>query len=170
MNTRAVVAYPSANRSGTVSWVRIVAAGGGRGGIRHVLVSPSTRNRIGERVPQQHDVADPAHLGERRAPVRVPREPTVADEPPGPGVADEERCDDQVQLVGEVGGQELGVHRPAALDHQPVHAPGVQVLAHPSHVDRLAAVDHGRHAPEPVARLGRRSGSRSRPASRRRRW
>ena len=36
-----------------------------------------------ERVAQQHDVADPAHLGQRRAPVRVPREPPVADEPAG---------------------------------------------------------------------------------------
>ena len=118
------------------------------------LVSPSESRR--ERVPQQHHVTDPAHLRERRPPVRVPREPAVADEPPGPRVADEERRHDQVQLVGEVGGQELGVHRPAALDHQPLDAPGVEVLAEPPHVHRLAAVDHGRHRPEPRPGLGHR--------------
>jgi len=31
LNTRAVVAYPSANRRGTGTWVRIVAVGSGNG-------------------------------------------------------------------------------------------------------------------------------------------
>ena len=87
-----------------------------------------------EGVAQQHDVTDLPDLGERRAPVGVPRERAVADEAAGPGVADEERRDHEVQLVGEVGGQELGVHRAAALDHEPPHAAGVQVLADPAHV------------------------------------
>ena len=59
------------------------------------------------------------------------------DEPPGPRVADEERRDDEMQLVGQVGGEELRVHRPAALDHQPPHAAAVEVLADPVHVHRL---------------------------------
>ena len=106
-----------------------------------------------QRVAQQDDVADLAHLGQRRAAVGVPGEAAVADEPPGPRVADEERRDHQVQLVGEVGGEELGVHRAAALDHQPADAAGVQVLAHPPHVHGLAAVDHGRDRPEPLGRV-----------------
>ena len=74
----------------------------------------------------------------------VPREGAVADEPAGPRGADEERRDHQVQLVGEVRGQELGVHPAAALDHEPAYAAVVEVLGQPRHVDRLAAVDHGR--------------------------
>ena len=113
--------------------------------------SVSSLSRSGtarERVAQQHHVADLADLGERRAPVGVPGEAAVAHEPRGPGVADEEGRDDQLQLVGEVVGQELGVHLAAALDHQPLHAAVAEVLADPAHLDRLAAVDDGRHRPE----------------------
>ena len=45
----------------------------------------------------------------------------------GPGVADEERGDGQLQLVGEVLGEELRVHLAAALDHQPLHAARAEV-------------------------------------------
>src|SRR4029453_15999915 len=75
----------------------------------------------------------------------VPGEAAVAHEPWGPGVADEEGSDDQLQLVGEVVGQELGVHLAAALDHQPPPAAGAEVLADPAHLHRLATVDYGRH-------------------------
>ena len=143
LNTRAVVAYPSANRRGTGTWVRIVAVGsGGDIGSHQSVLEPGR-----ERVAQQHHVADLADLGERRAPAGVPGETAVAHEPWGPRVADEERSDHQLQLVGEVVGQKLGVHLAAALDHQPLHAAGAEVLADPAHLDRLATVDHGRHRP-----------------------
>ena len=105
-----------------------------------------------QRVAQQHDVADRAHLGERGPAAGVEREAAVADEPAGPRVADEERRDDQLQLVGQVGGEELGVHGAAALDHQPAYAARAQVLAHPAHVDRPAAVDDGGRPRRAVAR------------------
>ena len=47
------------------------------------------------------------------------------------------------------------------------HAPGVEVLAQPPHVHRLAAVDHGRHRPEPRREPRPPPSWRSRPASRR---
>jgi hypothetical protein len=53
-----------------------------------------------------------------------------------------------VQLVDEVGGQELGVHLAAALDHQPRHAVGAQILTDPAHLQRLTTVDHRRNASE----------------------
>jgi hypothetical protein len=53
-----------------------------------------------------------------------------------------------VQLVDEVGDQELGVHLAAALDHQPRHAVGAQVLTDPAHLHRLSTVDRGRSASE----------------------
>ena len=119
---------------------------------RGLTRSPVHPEPVGQRVPQQHHVADPAHLREGGPPVGVPREAAVADEPAGAGVAHEERRDDQVQLVGEVGGEELGVHGPAALDHQPAHAAGVQVLARPVACRTgCAAVDDGGHR----ARAGR---------------
>ena len=80
---------------------------------------------------------------------RGSRGTAVADEAAGPRVADEERRHDQVQLVGEPAGEELGVHRPAALDHQPPHAAGVRGPRSSSDVDRLAAIDHSGHVPEP---------------------
>ena len=86
-----------------------------------------------ERVAQQHHVADLAHLGERRAPPRVPREAPVAHEARRARVADEERRHDELQLVDEVVGQELGVHDAAALDHEPLHAAVGEVLAEPAH-------------------------------------
>ena len=64
-----------------------------------------------ERVAQQHHVADLADLGERRAPSRVPREAPVAHEARGARVADEERRDDQLQLVDEVVGRGTGCAR-----------------------------------------------------------
>ena len=56
----------------------------------------------------------------------------------------------------------------AALDHQPMYAAAVEILAYPLHVHRLAAVDDGRHGAEsfrPRSRLAWRS----RPPSRCRR-
>ena len=88
-----------------------------------------------------------AHLSQRCAPVRIPRKPAVAHEPPGRRVPNEEGCDREVQFIGEVPGEELGVHRLAALDHQPAHAAAVEILAHPLQAHRLAAVDDRRHGP-----------------------
>jgi len=61
-----------------------------------------------------------------------------------------------VQLVGQTRGEELGVHRSAALDHQPADAPGRQVRGDHPQVDRVAAVHHGRHRTEPAAGRGHR--------------
>src|SRR5579859_917574 len=148
--TRAVVAYPSGNSSGTVTWVRTFAAR--IASSMGLLASPGLEP-VGQRVPQQHDVPDLPYLCKRRAPVGIPREPAVADEAPGPGVADEERRDHEVELVGQIGGEELGVHRPTPLDHQPVDPARVQVLGQPVQVDRLTAVDHGRHPAQAFARV-----------------
>ena len=69
----------------------------------------------------------------------------------GPGVADEEGSDDQLELVDEIVGQELGVHVAAAFDHQPLHAAFAEILAEAAHLDPRAAVDDGRHGPQPRA-------------------
>jgi uncharacterized membrane protein YbhN (UPF0104 family) len=131
-------------------------AGRRRSGGRDRAASGAGREPLGERVPQQHHVADPAHLHQGGGAVGAPREPAVAHEPRRPRVADEERSDHQVQLVGDAGGEELRVHRFAALDHQPGHAAGVQVAEHPAQVNGLARVDHGRHLIEPLAGLVQR--------------
>src|SRR6185437_13174136 len=105
----------------------------------------------GERVAHQHHVADLLDIGEPRPPGRVPGEGAVAHEPGCIGVADEDGRDHQLQLVDEVGGQELGVDRAAALDHQPLDAAGGQVGAQPPHLDAVAAVDDGRDLAQPGA-------------------
>ena len=46
------------------------------------------------------------------------------------------------------------MHLAAALDHQPLHAALAEVLADRAHLDRLPAVDHGRHRPEARAGVG----------------
>src|SRR3954452_9302003 len=133
LKTRAGVANPSAKRRGTLTWVRIVATGS-----TGFIAAPSSvrPEPWRERIPQQYHVSDLANPGERGAALRVPGEAPVVDQPPGPGVADEERRDDQVQLVGQVGSQQLGQDPPAALDHQPAYAATVQVLAHAAEVER----------------------------------
>src|SRR5205085_635369 len=72
-----------------------------------------------EGVAHQHHVADLADLGEPRPPGRSPGEAAVAHEPGRVRVADEDRRNGQLQLVGQVARQELGVYGAAALDHQP---------------------------------------------------
>src|SRR5690348_13941516 len=97
LKTLAVVVYPSPKRSGTGTWVRIVAVGndgGGIGGLISVVLKPRR-----ERIAQQHHVADLANLGERRPSFWVPGETAITHEPRGPGVADEERGHDKLQLV-----------------------------------------------------------------------
>jgi hypothetical protein len=114
----------------------------------------------GQGVPQQHHVAEPAHLDQVGATVRTPGERPVADEPRRPRVTHEDRRDHQVQLVRQSRGQELRVHRAAALDHQALHPAGVQVRRHPVQVERLTAVDDRRDLAEPVLGLvqhGRRA-------------
>ena len=82
------------------------------------------------------------------APLGVPRERPVAHDPHAAGVADEERRDDELQLVGEVVREELGQGRPAALHHEPAYAAGAEVLADPARLDRVAAVDDRRDVTE----------------------
>ena len=111
---------------------------------------------VRQRVPQQRHVAQPANLGEDRPVILVPGKPAVADEAGRPGVTDEQRRYRQVQLVDQAGGEELGVHRTAALDHQPAHAPPVQVREHGRQVHRLAAVHNGGDLADALPRLGQR--------------
>src|SRR3954447_15577899 len=108
---------------------------------------------VGQGVPEEDDVADLPHPGQPGPVPGSPREVAVADEPRGAGVADEERRDHQLQLVDESGGEELGVHRAAALDHEAPYTPGGQVLGDQIQVDWVAAVDHGGHVAEPPAGL-----------------
>jgi uncharacterized membrane protein YbhN (UPF0104 family) len=117
------------------------------------LVTSRTSEPVGQGVPQQDHVTEPAHLGEVGASAGAPRERTVTDEPRRPRVAHEDRRDHQVQLVRQTRGQELRVHRAATLDHQPAHPAGVQVRRHPVQVDRLTAVDDRRHLAEPIPGL-----------------
>ena len=70
--------------------VRIVALAAGSG--RHQASCSRSGEPRRQRVAQQHHVIELADLGEGGAAVRVPREGAVADEPAGPGVADEERA------------------------------------------------------------------------------
>ena len=72
-------------------------------------------------------------------------------------VADEERRDDELQLVGQVVGEELGVDDAAALDHQPPHAAVGEVVAQPAHPHAPPAVDDRR-------RRRRAAAARRRPA------
>ena len=110
------------------------------------------REACRQRVAQQHDVPDRPYLGEGCPAARVEREPAGPDEPVGARVPDEERRHDELQLVGEVGGEELRVHAGAALHHQPSYAAPVQVLAEPPHVHPSPAVDHRGQLAEPSAR------------------
>ena len=145
---RASAAYPSANRSGIGTWVRIVAVGQCAAASAR-LSRPEPRR---EGVAQQHHVADLADVGERCPAAGVPGEDAVPHEPRRLGVADEHRRDDELQLVDEVVGQELRVHLAAALDHQPLHA---AIARGPSlsraHLHGVAAVDDGRDRAEPLA-------------------
>ena len=102
----------------------------------------------------------------------IPRKPTIADEATRPRIADEQRRHHELQLVGQVGGQELRVHRAAALDHQSVDAARREVLADGLHVQPRAAVDHRGHRPEPRVGAGHAAAPRNRracPCRRRRR-
>ena len=108
---------------------------------------------VRERVAEEHDVAEAAYVGQGGAMVLVPGEPAVLDEARGPRVADEEGGHDEVELVGQPGGEELGVDAAAALDHQPAGAAVVEVLDQPPHPHLRAAVDHGRDLAEPLAGL-----------------
>src|SRR2546425_1171556 len=71
-----------------------------------------------EQVAQEHDVADRTGLGQPHRVTGIPEEPALAHEAGGVGVADEEGRDRQLQLIGEPGGEELGVEAGAALDEQ----------------------------------------------------
>jgi hypothetical protein len=100
---------------------------------------------FGQRVPQQRHVTDLPHAGQVRPAVGIPREAPVADEPGRTGVPDEHRRHHQVELVDQVGGEELGEHGPSALDHQPVDPSRTEVLGDPGHVrGAVAAGVHDR--------------------------
>ena len=73
------------------------------------------------------------------------------DEAGSVGLADEERGDSEVDLVGEVLGEELGVDLAAALNHEPADAPGGEVVQHRAGVDGGARADHGREAGQDLA-------------------
>src|SRR5262249_60793830 len=78
-------------------------------------------------------------------------ERAVADAPARVGGGDEGGRDDELPLVDQVVGQELGGDGAAALDHQPLDAAGCQVGAEAAHLDAVAAVDHGRDLSQPGA-------------------
>ena len=173
VSTRAVVVNPSANWSGIITCRRMLARGS-LGDIRLLLWLGAEARRQG--VAQQHHVTQLPHLSQRarrccgcQGNCPSPTNRRAAESPTKNG------CDGEVQFVGQVAGEELGVHRLAALDHQPPYAAAVEVLAQPVQVDRLAAVDDGRHRAEPLLGLvhacagavdhllGRRPWRRSRP-------
>src|SRR5215218_2718670 len=149
LNTRASVTYPSANRRGTETRVRIVAGGSRSRIVLFSVVLESGRKGIA----QQHDVADLVDGGKRRAPGRIPREEAVSHEPWSLRVADKDRSDDELELVDEVRGQELRVHGRAALDHQALHAASGEVCAQPLHLHRVARVDDGGDGSKSLGRV-----------------
>jgi GTP cyclohydrolase II len=119
-------------------------------GLAVLAARRSRRTEAGRQpVPEQDDVADLPHLGQHRPATRVARVTPVAEQPRRGRLTDEERGDHQVQLIRQPGPEELGVHRLAALDHQPPDAAVVQVGEHPAQVDRVAGVDHGGKPVEP---------------------
>lgn len=77
-------------------------------------------------------------------------EGAVAGEPRRGRIADKERCDHQVDLIGEPGGEELGVDRAAAFDHQPSHAAGRQDARQ---AGRVTGIDDGGYIGESFAGL-----------------
>ena len=83
------------------------------------------------------------------------REPPAAHEAAGSGIAHEERRDDELQLVGEVTGEELGEHLAATLDHQTPHPPVTEVGGHAPQVDLVLSVDHRGSRAEPSSQSAR---------------
>ena len=108
---------------------------------------------VGQGVAQEHDVAELTHLAQVGAAVAVPRQPAVGDDPVGAGLGDEERGDDDVQLVGERPGEELGVHLLASFDEQQPHALLGEVGEDPGHRRRSAGGHDAGDAGEPGARV-----------------
>ncbi len=86
----------------------------------------------------------------------MPGKDAVADEAGRGGVPDEERRDHQVDLVDEPCGEEPGVDRTPALDHQPVYAARGKVRQDDVQVDRVTGVHDGCHPGEPLASPVRR--------------
>jgi hypothetical protein len=111
---------------------------------------------LAEQVAEQHDVADRPGLGQRHAVAGVVREGAVADEPRRAGVADEEGRDGELQLVGQVAGQELGVDLAAALHHQAADPARGQVVEDGMEVQGLPRVDDGGEPAQALAQGGGR--------------
>ena len=132
---------------------RLVAAASGD--LRVVVHHADLLVRWPEPVPQEHHVVDRARLDQRRAPV-TGREAPGPGEPRRAGVPEEERRDDQVELVDETGGEERGVDGGAALDEQPAHTPMPQVGEHGDQVGRVAGVDDLREPGETPPQRGQR--------------
>ena len=124
-----------------------------------------------ERVAQQHHVADLAHLGERRAPVRVPREARRRSRTAG-------RCESPTKngattscsssTRSSVRNWVCTVPPPSTISRSTPRAARSSLSRRISHA--AAAVDDRRHRPEPRAGVGHPRARRSRRASRRRRW
>jgi uncharacterized membrane protein YbhN (UPF0104 family) len=123
-------------------------------GVRSPRTARSARPGAGEQVAQQDDVAQPADLGQRGPAARPGREPAGTDQPRRPGLTDEERRDRQLQLVHQPGGQELGVHALAALDHQPPDPTPVKVGQQPGQLHRVTGVRHSGDRAQPAPGRG----------------
>ena len=74
-------------------------------------------------VAQQDDVAELADFGQLHAMVRAVRVMAGEGEAGRGRVADEERRDDQVQLIGQASGEKLGREVAAAFEQYPGHPP-----------------------------------------------
>ena len=101
-----------------------------------------------EPVPQQHDVVDRAGLDQLRAP-GAGRETARAGQPGRLRSPEQERRDDEVQLVDEPRRQERRVDGGAALDEQLPDAAPRQVREHAGQADGRAGVDDVREPGEP---------------------
>src|SRR5262249_61285659 len=99
---------------------------------------------------QEGYVADRTDLGERHPVGCVGGEQARINEPGSCRIADEERRDGELDLVGEPGGQELGVYRAAAFNHELADPARTEVVKHDAEVDRLPKAGYFGDVAEPV--------------------
>ena len=102
------------------------------------------RESIRKRGPQQHNIPDLPHVGERGTTVASPRERGVPHEARGPGIAHEQWRHNQMKFIGEIRSQELGVHGRPTLDHELANATIRQVSDELAHLDIGAEADNQR--------------------------
>jgi len=104
-----------------------------------VLGSASSATEL---VPEQDDIADWVGFEQFHWRGRVMGKFRRADESGGRWIPEEEWPDSEMQFVGQVLCQELGVHRGAAFDHEASYPATTEITENFSQFDGLAGIDH----------------------------